>query len=182
VTDYCRAILAEMSLNGPEVDLIVSAARVHDIGKIAIPDAVLNKPAPLTPEERTLMESHAERGAEVLRRYKDFARGVEIVLHHHEAWDGSGYPHRLKGTEIPFGARVMAVADSYDAMTSDRPYRRGMPVARAAGILREGRGRQWDQQVVDAFLRTIAAQLEQPARPALQVVPPQSPLPWTRRS
>lgn len=171
VTDYCAHILSELQVTGPERELILSAARVHDIGKIAIPDTVLNKPGPLSPEERAIMETHSERGAEVLRRYKDFERGVKIVLHHHEAWDGSGYPHRLKGAEIPFGARVMAVADSYDAMTSDRPYRKGMLPTRAARILREGRGQQWDARVVDAFLRTIVDQVETQAHPPLHLVP-----------
>lgn len=162
VTEYSAAILRELECMGPEAALILSAARVHDIGKIAIPDGVLNKPGPLDLEERAIMETHAERGAAFLERYADFARGVEIVRHHHEAWDGSGYPHRLARTTIPFGARVIAVADSFDAMTSDRPYRRGMPVRKAAGILREGRGRQWDARVVDAFLRGIADQVERP--------------------
>ena len=102
------------------------------------------------------METHPGRGAELLARYPDFARGVAIVRHHHERWDGQGYPDRRAGIDIPFGARVIAVADSFDAMTSDRPYRPGMPVERAAQILREGRGTQWDAQIVDAFLRTAA--------------------------
>jgi hypothetical protein len=171
VTEYCAQILTELQVTGPERELILSAARVHDIGKIAIPDAILNKPDRLDSEERALMETHPERGAEVLRRYKDFGRGVAIVRHHHESWDGEGYPHRLKGPEIPFGARVIAVADSYDAMTSDRPYRQGMPLQKAANILREGRGRQWDPQVVDALLRGLAAPSERPAAPLLRLVP-----------
>ncbi len=176
VTEYSAAILRELGLSGPEVDLIVAAARVHDIGKIGIPDAVLNKPGPLTPEERAVMEEHPVKGAELLKRHRDFARGIAIVRHHHESWDGTGYPDRLKGTAIPFGARVIAVADSFDAMTSDRPYRKGMPIQKAAGILRDGRGRQWDSRVVDAFLRTIAAELEngatsppRPERPSLSL-------------
>jgi len=155
VTEYSAAILRELGLHGPEIDLIVTAARVHDIGKIGVPDAVLNKPGKLDPAERVLMERHPVAGAELLTRYRDFARGVALVRHHHESWDGSGYPDRLTGAEIPFGARVIAVADSYDAMTSDRPYRQGMPVAKAAAILRAGRGQQWDGAIVDAFLRTI---------------------------
>jgi len=155
VTEYSAAILRELGLHGPEVDLIVTAARVHDIGKIGTPDAVLNKPGKLDPEERALMEQHPVTGAELLTRYRDFARGVALVRHHHESWDGAGYPARLTGAAIPFGARVIAVADSFDAMTSDRPYRAGMPVARAAAILRAGRGQQWDAAIVDAFLRTI---------------------------
>lgn len=99
-----------------------------------------------------------------------FRRGVDIVRHHHESWDGSGYPHRLKATEIPFGARVIAVADSFDAMTSDRPYRSGMSVSKAVSILREGRGIQWDAHVVDAFVRSIADRLEGDARPRLRIL------------
>jgi len=167
VTDSCDHILREMKLSGPDRDLILSAARVHDIGKIALPDSILNKPGPLTAEERALMQTHPERGAEVLARHKDFVRGVAIVRHHHEAWDGSGYPHGLKGVAIPFGARVIAVADSYDAMTSDRPYRRGLPPAKAVAILRQGRARQWDARVVDAFLSTLADQADQTERPQL---------------
>jgi HD-GYP domain-containing protein (c-di-GMP phosphodiesterase class II) len=160
VADYCAGILRELPLSGPEVDLIMSAARVHDIGKIGIPDHILNKPDRLTDGERAVMETHADRGADLLARYSDFARGAAIVRHHHESWDGSGYPSKLVGYAIPFGARVIAVADSFDAMTSDRPYQRGMPPAKAAQILREGRGKQWDSAIVEAFLRSIADQLE----------------------
>ncbi|MCA1598889.1 MAG: HD-GYP domain-containing protein [Chloroflexi bacterium] len=156
VTEYSAAILRALGLNGPEIDLIVTAARVHDIGKIGTPDAVLNKPGQLTPEERALMEQHPVQGAELLKRYRDFARGVALVRHHHESWDGTGYPDGLAGAAIPFGARVIAVADSYDAMTSDRPYRAGMPVAKAAAILRAGRDQQWDATIVDAFLCTLS--------------------------
>jgi HD-GYP domain-containing protein (c-di-GMP phosphodiesterase class II) len=165
------AILNSMGLNGPEVDLIVSAARVHDIGKIGIPDYILNKPGKLEPDEEAIMQTHPDRGADLLNRYPDFVRGVEIIRHHHEAWDGTGYPQKLKGTDIPFGARVIAVADSFDAMTSDRPYRKAMPVSKAASILHQGRGKQWDAAIVDAFLRTIADQLEPDALPQSQPAP-----------
>ncbi|HUP27588.1 MAG TPA: HD domain-containing phosphohydrolase, partial [Chloroflexia bacterium] len=93
--------------------------------------------------------------ADLLQRYPDFARGAEIVRHHHESWDGTGYPGRLRGSDIPFGGRVIAVADSYDAMTTDRPYRKAMTQEKASSILRDGRGKQWDAQIVDAFLETI---------------------------
>ncbi len=155
VTEYSAAILRALGLHGPEIDLIVTAARVHDIGKIGTPDSVLNKPGTLDPAERAIMEQHPVTGAALLTRYRDFARGVALVRHHHESWNGTGYPDRLTGAEIPFGARVIAVADSFDAMTSDRPYRRGMPAAKAAAILRAGRGQQWDAAIVDAFLRTL---------------------------
>jgi HD-GYP domain-containing protein (c-di-GMP phosphodiesterase class II) len=177
VAEYSAQILTSLGLHGPEVDLIVTAARVHDIGKIGIPDAILNKTGPLTPEERAIMETHAERGAELLVRYTDFSRGTAIVRHHHENWDGTGYPHRLKGTTIPFGARVIAVADSFDAMTSDRPYRKGMPVEKAARILREGRGKQWDEGIVDAFVQSLSDQIAQETplpEPTWQPVAPMS--------
>jgi HD-GYP domain-containing protein (c-di-GMP phosphodiesterase class II) len=109
-------------------------------------------------------------GAALLRRYGDFARGVEIVLHHHEAWDGSGYPGGLRGSDIPFGSRVIAVADGYDAMTSDRPYRRGMTHEQAVSILCAGRGNQWDAALVDAFLAGVAEQAAAPAAPALRAL------------
>ncbi len=155
VTAYSAAILRELGLHGPEVDLIGAAARVHDIGKIGVPDAILHKPGRLTTEERATMEQHPVHGEALLTRYRDFARGVAIVQHHHERWDGTGYPDGLVEMAIPFGARVIAVADSFDAMTSDRLYRRGMPVAQAAAILREGRGAQWEAALVDAFLCTL---------------------------
>src|SRR5579859_8035828 len=165
VTELCAGILREMEISSPDTAVILAAARVHDIGKIGIPDQVLHKTGPLTPEERAIMETHPERGADLLGRYPDFARGVVMVRHHHEWWNGNGYPHRLKGTEIPLGARLISVADSFDAMTTDRPYRRAMSARKAAEILRAGRGIQWDAAIVDTFLHSIADQLE-PAAPA----------------
>lgn len=155
VTELTARTLALLEEHGPEADLIVAAARVHDIGKIGIPDDVLMKPELLTNEERVIMETHADRGAQLLSRYPDFAHGVDIVRHHHERWDGLGYPRGLRGRDIPYGARVVAVADSFDAMTSDRPYRQAMSRAHAVAILQAGRGMQWDPDVVDAFLRAI---------------------------
>ncbi len=155
VTEHVRAILSALAIVGPEMEMIVSAARVHDIGKIGIPDSVLNKAGKLTAEERAVMEGHAATGADFLARHQDFERGTEIVRHHHEAWDGTGYPGGLRGHDIPFGARVLAVADSYDAMTSDRPYRAAMSHEVAVSILREGRGVQWDPVIVDVFLSVL---------------------------
>jgi putative nucleotidyltransferase with HDIG domain len=166
VTALCAGILRELPMEGPDVDLILTAARLHDIGKIGVPDAVLHKTGPLTPEERAIMETHAARGAELLQRYANFTRGVAVVRHHHERWDGQGYPDRLRGTEIPLGARVVAVADSFDAMTSDRPYRQGIPAQQALDILRAGRWEQWDGTVVDAFLRSIAERVAAPVESA----------------
>lgn len=157
VAAVCGEILGALSLQGLEADLILSAARVHDIGKIGIPDELLQKPCKLTSEERKFMETHVRVGAQLLQQYRDFARGKEFVLYHHERWDGGGYPAGLKGWEIPLGARVIAVADSFDAMTNDRPYRRAFTVVQALEILHQGRGIQWDPRIVDAFLTTQQA-------------------------
>jgi len=160
VTTYCARLLDALGIEGAEVDLILAAARIHDIGKIGVPDAILHKPGKLIAEEWALMETHPVLGADLLARQGDMGRGVDIVRHHHEAWDGTGYPAGLTGLDIPFGARVIAVADSYDAMTSDRPYRQGMPPAKAVSILRAGRGRQWEAVLVDAFLRALDTEAE----------------------
>lgn len=155
VAEWSAQILREMNIHGPEAELILAAARVHDIGKIGVPDDILNKSDKLTPDEKRVMDRHPVLGADLLARFADFARGKNIVLAHHERWDGKGYPDGLQGWDIPFGARVIAVADSFDAMTSDRPYRNGMTTGRAIQILREGRGQQWDPTIVDAFLHCL---------------------------
>lgn len=159
VAGVCKEVLNTLAVQGPEAELILSAARVHDIGKIGVPDEILQKPETLDPEERRIIETHVHVGAELLKQYHDFARGKDIVLHHHERWDGTGYPSRLKGWAIPLGARVVAVADSFDAMTTDRPYRRAYSVEQALAILQEGRGIQWDPRIVDALVatRTVTA-------------------------
>jgi len=125
---------------------------LHDVGKIGIPDRILQKPGPLTPEERRLMETHTVLGEQLLRGVS-FLRGtgLEVVRSHHERWDGTGYPDRRAGTDIPVAARVFAVADALDAMTSDRPYRRAMSWAAAGRELVEQSGKQFDPAVVEAF-------------------------------
>ena len=160
VAELTDGLLRELGMHGQEAALIRTASRIHDLGKIGVPDEVLIKPAPLTNEEEGLVKSYPGQGAELLTRYPDFSRGIAMVLHHHERWDGMGYPSGLSGTDIPFGARLIAVVDSYDAMTSDRPYRRALSPERAAHILHDGRGRQWDPAIVDAFLRSIGQQGE----------------------
>ena len=167
VAEWSARILNEMGIVGAEADLIVQSAHVHDIGKIGIPDKVLLKPGQLTPDERVIMESHPRLGADLLTRYPDFARGVEIIRQHHERWDGQGYPDRLAGYDISFGARVLAVADSVDAMTSDRPYRRANSLEQVVHILQAERGHQWDPAVVDACLRCIVSMTQAPFEPAV---------------
>lgn len=125
-----------MRIDAKESDLIITAARLHDIGKIAIPDTILCKPAVLTPEEFAIKKWHAVRSAEFLENLPEASRGTKIVRHHYQCWDGWGYLDGLRGTDIPFGARLVAVADSLDAMTADRTLHKGMSVAAARGSFR----------------------------------------------
>lgn len=161
VAELVAQILFQLKISGPEATLIEIAARLHDIGKIGIPDSILMKPGRLSNDQTALMQTHSQKGADLISKYKDFARGALIIRHHHERWDGHGYPARLKGPEIPFGARVIAVADSFDAMTSDRPYRKALSHKRAIQTLLEGRGKQWDTNVVNAFVDMIGDQLDE---------------------
>ena len=161
--------LVQLKIAGQEATLIETAARLHDIGKIGVPDSILKKPGTLSPEEMTVMRSHPQRGAELITKYKDFSRGALMIKHHHERWDGAGYPKGLREHEIPFGARVIAVADSFDAMTSNRPYRRALSTFQAIQILLEGRGTQWDPQVVTAFVDMMIRQNDEKALECLSV-------------
>lgn len=128
---------------------------LHDVGKIGVSDAVLRKPEKLTDEEFTEIKRHPDEGWAILRDLEQLNYVLPGVLHHHERVGGGGYPDNLQGDQIPLDARIMAVADAYDAMTSDRAYRGGMPHEKAVEILRQGAGNQWDTQVVDAFLSVI---------------------------
>jgi HD-GYP domain-containing protein (c-di-GMP phosphodiesterase class II) len=144
-------------LPSEEVETILSAARIHDLGKIGTTDLVLSKPGRLTDEEFAAIKRHPIEGSELLRRLTPYRRVVEIVRHHHERWDGTGYPDGLAGEQIPFGSRVIAVADTYDAMTSDRPYRRALSSEQALAEIRRCAGTQFDPVVVAAFERAVAA-------------------------
>lgn len=135
---------------------IYLAGLLHDIGKIGIDDNVLHKPGKLSDEEYEHIKSHTVVGHHILLDLKQMDEVLPVVLHHHESWDGGGYPHRLPGEKIPLSARIVAVADSYDAMRSDRPYRKGMPEERIDGIFREGSGKQWDPRVIAAFFSAKA--------------------------
>lgn len=144
--------LAErLRLSKSEVDTLYLGGLLHDIGKIGVDNQVLNKPGILTREEFDEIKRHPKLGYDILCGVRQLEPVLPIVLHHHEAWDGSGYPHGLKGDDTPLLARVTAVADAFDAMSSDRPYRRGLPDAKLDAIFREGAGRQWDPLVIDAF-------------------------------
>lgn len=166
VAVYATALARELRLDEDEIETIEQAASVHDLGKIGVADAVLLKPGPLDEAERTAMWLHTEIGAQIVGRFQQFRAGASIVLHHHERYDGSGYPGRLAGEAIPFGARVVAVADAFDAMTSDRPYRAALTIGEAVDRLRHGAGTQWDPVAAQAFLRLIEdGRLEVPGLP-----------------
>jgi HD-GYP domain-containing protein (c-di-GMP phosphodiesterase class II) len=135
------------------------AARLHDVGKIRVPDQVLNKPGPLDREERSVMRCHAAWGAETLSNVAGLEVVATIVRFHHERWDGGGYPDGLRGARIPLASRIIAVCDAFGAMTCDRPYRAGMRPADALGELRDGAGTQFDPGVVDAFCEAVATQV-----------------------
>lgn len=156
VTEYVEAILEEMPNIPTRLKLItVEAARIHDVGKIGIKDTALLKAGPLSDDERREMQRHSVIGADIVGNLGIYRHSSAIVRHHHERWDGRGYPDGLKGEEIPLGSRVIAVADSFDAMTSNRPYRRALAFSAALDEVIKGRGTQFDPQVVDAFERAM---------------------------
>lgn len=155
VAEFSRLIARELSLTDSQCEEVYMTGLLHDVGKIGVPDYVLKKPGRLIDAEFELIKQHPVIGYEILKHLENLSYVLPGVLHHHEAMDGSGYPHGLKGEEIPLYARILAVADSYDAMTSNRPYRRGMPTEKAEAILRGGIGNQWDPQCVDAFFRAV---------------------------
>jgi len=129
------------------------AALLHDIGKMGIPDSVLKSPNKLSEEDWALMQKHPEYGWAIVRLFPEFERASLFVLHHHERVDGKGYPARLSGSDIPIGGRIVCVIDAFDAMTSNRPYRQGLPFEEAIRRLAESSGTQFDPAVVDCFVR-----------------------------
>ena len=157
VAGYTRAMLDELSdIPDQLVQTIVAAARVHDVGKVGIKDSTLLKPGPLTTEERLDLQLHTIVGAEIVSRIADYSLCAAIIRHHHERWDGAGYPDGLSGADIPIGARIICVADAFDAMTSDRPYRRAMSAEAAIEEVRRNSGSQFDPKIVNAFERVMA--------------------------
>lgn len=167
ISTYTELLARELARRNPSltprwIQSLRVAASLHDIGKVGVPDAVLHKPGPLTEEEREIVQQHPLIGGEALAQIKErwgddpfLTIASEVCAGHHERWDGTGYPRGLAGTEIPTAARIFAVVDVYDALTSDRPYRRAWPVQRALDHVREGAGSHFDPNVVDAFLAMI---------------------------
>jgi putative nucleotidyltransferase with HDIG domain len=156
VQRYALALAHEIRIcDDRMLDAIDAAALLHDVGKLGIPDRLLNKPGPLTVEEYDEVKQHATMGAELLAAVPFNGPLAQIVRHHHENWDGTGYPDALSGENIPVGARLLAVVDCYDALTSDRPYRRALSHQCAIAMIRERRGTMYDPEITDAFLRVI---------------------------
>lgn len=159
VTRYAEMIARQMNIDMSYIEDIKDACQLHDLGKIGVHDNILSKPGALNPTELEEIKLHSQKGAQILEPLKFLEHVIDIVRHHHERWDGKGYPDGLKGEAIPLGARVMAVADSYDAMVSARPYRKvGLSKAEAIEEIKKNNGVQFDPTVVEAFLK-IADQI-----------------------
>jgi HD-GYP domain-containing protein (c-di-GMP phosphodiesterase class II) len=159
LAEWALHVAGELGLDQSSLSDIEVAALLHDIGKIGIPDAILQKPAKLSDEEYGLMKKHPEYGWAVLRHVPGMERASLMILHHHESYDGKGYPAGLKGEEIPIGSRIVSVIDAFDAMVSSRPYREGLPFEEAERRLLQARGTQFDPDVVDRFLPLARAEM-----------------------
>jgi putative nucleotidyltransferase with HDIG domain len=153
---YATQIGEKLGLDAEMLRTLNNAGILHDIGKIGIKDEILLKPSPLTPDEQKIMQQHSVIGEAIVKPVKSLSRVVELVRCHHERYDGAGYPSALKGDQIPLGARILAVADAYDSMVTDRPYRKRLAIDEAKAELRKGVGAQHDPAIVEAFLQVLA--------------------------
>jgi putative two-component system response regulator len=156
VAESARSIGVRLGLGPADLDALYRGGIIHDIGKIGIPDSILLKPGPLDAEEELTIRTHPIIGESIVAPLRSATRLLPIIRHHHERFDGSGYPDRLAGPAIPLLARIVSVSDAFDSLINDRPYRKRKSIEEAIGILRAGRGRQWDPDVVDVFLADIA--------------------------
>lgn len=158
VSRWSRRLAATLDLEAHAVEVVSQAGLLHDLGKIGVPEHVLRKPGALDPDEWLMMKRHPLLGADIVAPLEFFGDGAMIIRHHHERVDGSGYPDGLQGDAIPIGARVVAVADVFDALTSDRPYRKAMPVSAALDQLGREAGRTLDEDVVAAFIGLVRSE------------------------
>jgi HD-GYP domain-containing protein (c-di-GMP phosphodiesterase class II) len=159
LAEWALHVAGELGLDRDSLADIEVAALLHDMGKIGVSDAILNKPGKLTAEEYEVMKKHPEFGWAVLRQVPGMERASLMILHHHEGYDGTGYPGGLKGEEIPIGSRIVSVIDAFDAMVSTRPYRQGMPFEEAERRLLLASGTQFDARVVSSFLPLARAEM-----------------------
>jgi HD-GYP domain-containing protein (c-di-GMP phosphodiesterase class II) len=148
-------VCAKLNIDGEELFNIRLAALLHDIGKIGIPEEILSKPEKLSTDEYVRMHQHVHYGYHALSGIKRLSNARELMFYHHENFDGTGYPRGLRGNEIPIGARIVAVVDAYEAMTSDRPYRKNLGTEEALRRLEEAKNRQFDPLVVDALIECL---------------------------
>lgn len=155
VGQYSREIGRARGLGDEDVEILYKGGVLHDLGKILVPSEILLKAGPLTAQERGLMQMHAPEGARICEPLRSVVPMLPIMRHHHEHFDGTGYPDRLAAEAIPFGARIAAIADSWDAMTSDRPYRASLGVEEARHRLTLGAGEQWDPELVEIFVALL---------------------------
>jgi putative nucleotidyltransferase with HDIG domain len=156
VAEYAEQLAGRLHMAPTQIELVREAARLHDVGKIRTEDRILQKAGPLTPDEAKEMHRHCDEGYDFLKQLPEFWEGAELVRLHHERYDGQGYPRGLGGDALPLEASVIAVADAWDAMTSDRPYRKALGRDEACAELRRWRGTQWDPRIVDAFIEMIS--------------------------
>ena len=152
VAHLARRFSQHLGMSEREAELVETAAKLHDIGKIGIPEEILNKKGRLTDDEFDIIKSHPVIGEQILMPLEFLSEARPIVRHHHERWDGGGYPDGLSQSAIPKAAALLSIVDAFDAMTSTRPYREGMEPERAQGILGEGAGTQWDPDLVERFV------------------------------
>ncbi len=159
---YCRVLAKSIGMNDMDADLILQSTPMHDVGKIGIPDSILLKPGRLDPEERKIMEKHAEFGAQIIGDHDNplLKMASLAALTHHEKWDGSGYPRGLAGEDIPLIGRIVAIADVFDALTSKRPYKEAWPVEKALDLIRKESGAHFDPGLVESFMDNLDAILE----------------------
>ena len=160
VSVYALATARALGWNEDQLRWLRFGALLHDIGKIIVPDQVLNKPGPLTPKERALMNQHTIAGARIIAEVQHLRPTLPYILYHHERWDGTGYPRGLKGKAIPIQARVLALADVYDALTTQRPYHPARPHEEVVRFIRLQAGKMFDPRLVPVFLRAIESQKE----------------------
>ena len=156
VRNYARTLAQALEWDDAAMVTLEFGAILHDVGKVSIPDHILNKPGPLTPEEKVTMHAHAEIGTRMMKDVTHLEAALPYILHHHERWDGEGYPNHLMHDEIPMEGRLLALTDAYDAMTTDRPYRKGMPKEDALKRLKIDSGKHFDPVMVDAFVEIMA--------------------------
>ena len=156
VAEYACMLAKQLSLDLQEIEWIRLAASMHDIGKIGIPESILCKPDKLTKEEYEVMKKHPLIGARILKPIKPLEKVANLVLYHHEYWDGSGYPNGLSKTDIPIGSRIVSIVDAYQAMTSHRPYRFSLPFEEAIKRLQSGKEKQWDPELVNMFIKIVS--------------------------